>query len=62
MLGAHIVTIFFVMKKAQREEWGPSADVVANAVNISMKGKARRSLNLPGIVFIILAAWVMVKN
>ncbi len=33
MLGARIVAIFFVMKIAQREEWSPSTDVVANFVN-----------------------------
>ncbi len=33
MLGVRIVTIFCVMKIAQRGEWSPSADVVANTVN-----------------------------
>ena len=33
MLGAHIVAIFSVMKIAQREEWSPSTDVVANSMN-----------------------------
>ncbi len=33
MLGVCIIAIFFVMKIAQREEWSPSTDVVANFVN-----------------------------
>ncbi len=33
MIGTRILAIFFVMKIAQREEWSPSADIVANSVN-----------------------------